>query len=77
MWEMNGVNVIGGGIFESLGAGSGWSVAAVGDYTGNGISDILLHNTNGANQIWAMNGTAVVGGGSPPAIASPWIIEHS
>jgi peptidyl-Asp metalloendopeptidase len=33
-----------------------WQVAAIGDYNGDGYSDILWRNPlNGANSIWEMN----------------------
>ena len=34
------------------------------DFDGDGASDILYQNTSGEVVVWAMNGTAVIGGGS-------------
>jgi FG-GAP-like repeat len=38
-----------------------WKIAGTGDFNGDGISDILWHNTNGDTSIWLMtsNGTQV------------------
>jgi uncharacterized protein (DUF2141 family) len=33
-----------------------WSIAGTGDFNGDGVSDILWHNTNGDTSIWLMNG---------------------
>jgi hypothetical protein len=32
---------------------SGWKIAGVGDFNGNGYDDVLLNNTSGANAIWS------------------------
>ena len=34
----------------------GWHIAGTGDFNGNGIDDILLHNDNGATAVWELNG---------------------
>jgi serralysin len=44
---------------------SSWNVAGVGDFTGNGIDDILWQNSNSALAIWIMDGSAIISGGSP------------
>jgi hypothetical protein len=62
IWEMNGTTVIGGG---SLGnPGPGWRVVGIGDFNGDGKSDILWRNDSGEVAIWEMNGTTVIGSGS-------------
>src|SRR5262249_42824408 len=49
--------------------------AATHDFNGDGKSDILWYNTsNGQALEWLVNGTSVIGGGSPGSAASPWAI---
>ena len=36
-----------------------WQIAQIGDFNGNGASDILLRNTNGAMEEWNMNGAQI------------------
>ena len=38
---------------------SSWQIAQIGDFNGNGASDILLRNTNGAMVEWSMNGAQI------------------
>jgi hypothetical protein len=58
IWEMNGTNLIGGGLV-SADPGPSWH--AIGT---DGGSDILFQNTNGQASIWEMqNGTTLAGGG--------------
>jgi hypothetical protein len=45
-------------------SGIGWQVASVGDFNGDGRSDILWQNSSGAVAIWELNGTSIIGGGS-------------
>jgi hypothetical protein len=47
------------------GAGLDWTVEGLGDFNGDGKADILLRHTSGAFYIWLMNGTTIVGVGSP------------
>jgi serralysin len=64
-WLMNGAEVAGGGVIGTL--LDGWGVAGIGDFNGDGKSDILLqHSTGGVADAlaeWQMNGTQVIGGG--------------
>jgi hypothetical protein len=39
-------------------------IAGVRDFNKDGKSDILWHNDSGEVDIWEMNGTTVIGGGS-------------
>jgi beta-glucanase (GH16 family) len=63
-WTMNGSQITNeqqvtfGGSPVSL--SSSWQIAQIGDFNGNGTSDILLRNsTNGAMAEWSMNGAQI------------------
>jgi FG-GAP-like repeat/Transposase, Mutator family len=36
-----------------------WSIVGTGDFNGDGVSDILWHNSNGDTSIWLMNGNGI------------------
>ena len=56
IWLMNGATITSTGTPGS--PTSDWSIAGVGDFDGNGTSDILWKNsTTGQVYIWFMNGT--------------------
>ena len=65
MWLMNN----NGMVMSALGVGNvplNWVVAGVGDFNGDGKSDILWVNTvSGELLVWLMNGAAAIGGGTP------------
>src|SRR5262245_28346638 len=68
IWLMNGASVIGGGSPGSAGSmESPWDVVGQRDFNGDGKADILWRNLSATGQvvIWLMNGTSVIGGGSP------------
>ena len=58
MWVMNGVNVVQTVDFGSVPAN--WKIAGVGDFDGNGSTDILWRDTSGNVGIWLMNGTQIM-----------------
>jgi hypothetical protein len=62
-WTMNGSQIESAQTVTHNGAATtldpSWSVAAIGDFDGDGNADILLRNTSGAFQEWAMNGSAI------------------
>ncbi|HLX98350.1 MAG TPA: NF038122 family metalloprotease [Roseiarcus sp.] len=63
IWDMNGLNVVGGGTVAPN-PGSSWQAIGTGDFSG-GDPDILFENVNsGRLAIWDMNETSIVGGGT-------------
>jgi len=46
----------------------------VGDFNGDGKSDILWRNNSGEVDIWLLNGTNRIGGGSAGMIGNDWRI---
>ena len=81
-WTMNGAqitsaqNVTLGG--TPVAPDASWNVAGLGDFNGDGKSDILWRNNNGALIDWTMNGSQITAsqnvtlGGSPVAPDSSW-----
>ena len=81
-WTMNGSQITNeqqvtfGGSPVSL--SSSWQIAQIGDFNGNGASDILLRNTNGAMVEWSMNGAQIASSsqvtfqGSPATPPNSW-----
>ncbi|MCP1831705.1 autotransporter passenger strand-loop-strand repeat protein [Bradyrhizobium sp. USDA 4532] len=73
LWEMNGNQIKNAQMITNL-AGqpviTDWQITATGDYNGDGHADLLWqnHNVPGADQIWLMNGNAIVDAGLLPAV---------
>ncbi|MBR0757377.1 VCBS repeat-containing protein [Bradyrhizobium jicamae] len=60
IWEMNGTQVTANPQIGIMNAASGWHFADVGDFNGDGKSDLLfLNDTTGGVAVWQMNGTQV------------------
>ncbi|MET3907538.1 hypothetical protein ABID59_001879 [Bradyrhizobium sp. S3.3.6] len=58
IWEMNGTQVMANPQIGTINAAAGWHFADIGDFNGDGKTDLLLlNNTNGGVAIWQMNGT--------------------
>jgi ELWxxDGT repeat protein len=67
-WAMNGNVITSSGVLSAGGNAvkpdGSWSVAGVGDFNGDGNSDILWRNVNGSLAEWLMNGSSVTSSGS-------------
>ncbi|MBW0005827.1 MAG: VCBS repeat-containing protein [Hyphomicrobiales bacterium] len=85
-WTMNGSQIassqdvtLGGNLAAP---DSSWSVAGIGDFSGDGKSDILWRNTNGTLVDWTMNGSQIASsqvvtlGGNPVSPDSSWQIAQ-
>ena len=59
-WDVNNITITGSG---GLGVASGYTALAVGDFNGDGQSDVLFSKA-GAYAIWETNGKALTGGGN-------------
>ncbi len=74
-WLMNGTTIIGSGSVRSGGIAvnpdPSWHVVEIGDFDGNGNSDILWRNDNGSMAEWYMNGTAIAGTATPSSSGAP------
>jgi hypothetical protein len=64
IWQMNGTaitvsgNITSGGV--AVAPDASWHVVEIGDFNGDGHSDILWRNDNGSMVEWLMNGTAIM-----------------
>jgi hypothetical protein len=70
LWQMDGLNGAGGGDVGTVDAS--WSIAGVGDFDGDGYSDILWRNADSTIAIWRMDGTSFLGGGSVYTPGTGW-----
>jgi hypothetical protein len=83
-WTMNGSQITSSQTVTLGGSAampdSSWSVAAIGDFNGDGKADILWRNTNGTLIDWEMNGSQIANmqkvtyGGSPVSLDPSWQI---
>ena len=60
---MSGTTIVGSADVTANGSAirpdATWHIVEVGDFNGDGQSDILWHNDNGALSEWLMNGTTI------------------
>jgi hypothetical protein len=54
-----------------------YSIALVGDYNGDGMSDLLWRDNLGKTSMWFMNGTTVLGSSAVGNIPNDWIIQST
>src|SRR3974377_1885996 len=71
---MNGAPVWSTGGIGNL-APAVWSVAATGDYNGDGNADILWRDTSGNTAIWVMSGTTVSSSAPVGNIPTTWTVQ--
>jgi Putative Ig domain/FG-GAP-like repeat len=74
IWQMNGAQVLSSSLVSSPLPDSSWRLGGIGDFNGDGKSDVLWRNTNNAVAIWQMNGAQVVSSSltSSPTDSSHW-----
>ena len=85
-WTMNGSQITSGQAITFQGnpvdLSPSWSLAGVGDFTGNGTSDLLWRNTDGTLAEWTMNGSQITSGqavtfqGNPVTLDASWQIAQ-
>ena len=52
-----------------------WTIQGVGDFNGDGKADILWRHSSGLVYIWLLDGTSIIGSGSPSSVGSDWILQ--
>lgn len=61
VWLMNGTQVTANPQISTISAFAGWRFADIGDFNGDGKSDLLLLNDNtGGAAVWELNGTQII-----------------
>ena len=67
-WMMNGTTIASSGDLTFGGTAitpdASWSVAGIGDFNGDGDSDVLWQNSNGSLNEWLMNGATITASNS-------------
>ncbi|TDH62416.1 hypothetical protein E2C06_11115 [Dankookia rubra] len=72
LWQMDGLGGAGGGAIAAVDAS--WSVAGIGDFDGDGRSDILWRDADSSIAIWRMDGTSFLGGGTVSTPGTDWVV---
>jgi hypothetical protein len=70
----NGQTVTSAGVVSTL--PSTWNVAQIGDYNGDGMSDILLLDTSGDVAMWLMSGATVSQPLSVTNVGAGWTAQN-
>jgi hypothetical protein len=71
VWLMNGSQIIGSAqvvnnVGQPVPLGSNWNVVEIGDFTGDGKSDIMWRDSNTGQMVeWALNGATIISSGLP------------
>jgi peptidyl-Asp metalloendopeptidase len=60
---LNGLTPVGGGAIANNPFDNSWQIAGIGDFNGDGRSDLVYRRTDGLTEIQFLNGTNAVGGG--------------
>ena len=78
MWLMNGAanGVTVASTATLIGPNPDWSVSHVGDFNGDGKADLIWQNTNGAVDLWLMNGGVSIETKSLLGPNPDWRVSH-
>jgi uncharacterized delta-60 repeat protein len=76
IWQMNGSQVVDSSRTSAPLPDASWTLSGIGDFNGDGKSDVFWRNANNSMAIWQMNGAQVVSSTltSAPADSSNWKI---
>ena len=75
IWTLNGTQVVQSAIVGSMPLN--WTVAGIGDFDGNGSTDILWRDTAGDVVIWLMNGTQIMSAATIANVPVQWSIAQT
>jgi len=85
LWQMNGSAVMASGAITSQGSvvapDASWKIVEIGDFNGDGSSDIMWRNDNGTMSEWLMNGSQITSTqvpssqGLPAAPDQSWTVQ--
>ena len=75
LWQMNDASVAGSNLItwqgNTITPDASWKVVEIGDFDGDGKSDILWRNDSGAMAEWLMNGSQVTASVTPSSQGNP------
>jgi hypothetical protein len=75
LWQMNNSTVTSSSAItyqgNTLAPDASWHVVEIGDFDGDGKSDILWRNDNGTMSEWLMNGSQLIGSVAPSSQGNP------
>jgi probable HAF family extracellular repeat protein len=75
LWQMNDASVAGSNLItwqgNAITPDASWKVVEIGDFDGDGKSDILWRNDSGAMAEWLMNGSQVTASVTPSSQGNP------
>ncbi len=72
-WQLSGTSISGGGNIGD--PGTAWAFEGLGDFQGNGGTDVIWRNENGTIAYWAISGTSIASGGSLGNPGANWMLE--
>lgn len=79
IWQVNGSQIIASGVLSISGPiTNNWALAAVGDFNGDGMIDLLWRDSNsGTVVIWFLNGVQIQSTASLGAVPVTWTIAQT